>query len=33
MSRYKILEGKELEYLAYDMLDLTGQTYGTEVWQ
>ena len=33
LSRYKILEGKELEYLAYDMLDLTGQTYGTEVWQ
>lgn len=32
LSRYKILEGKELEYLAYDMLDLTGQTYGTEVW-
>ena len=26
LSRYKILEGKELEYLAYDMLDLTGQT-------
>ena len=33
LSRYKILEGKELEYLAYDMLDLTGQTYGTEVSQ
>lgn len=33
LSRYKILEDRELEYLAYDMLDLTGQTYGTEVWE
>lgn len=33
LSRYEVLEGQALEYLAYDMLDLEeDSTYGMEVW-